>query len=147
MGIPTIEGMELERTMDLHAEIMFIRELVRVSTNIDNLDDERRVKLYGTLKWKEDREKGLLKRLIKLLEFDNLELIKIELGSILKDKKILSQQFENSMFELKKQDNYYEAKDDEVREKIILQLSGASERLGEASNQIEKRLMERDGNF
>lgn len=144
MGIPTIEGLQLERTMDLHAEIMFIQELVRVSTNIDNLDDERRVKLYGTLKWKEDREKGLLKRLIRLLEFDNLELIKIELGSILKDKKILSQQFENSMFELKKQDNYYEAKDDEVREKIILQLSGASERLGEASNQIEKRLMERE---
>ena len=144
MGIPTIEGLELERTMDLHAEIMFIQELIRVSSNIDNLDDERRNKLYGTLKWKEDREKGLLKRLIKLLEFDNLELIKIELSSILKDKKILAQQFENSIYELKKQDNYYERKDDEVRERIMLQLSGASERLGDSSNQIEKRLMERE---
>ena len=53
-------------------------------------------------------------------------------------------QFEKSILELQKQDNYYEKKDDEVREKIILQLSGASERLGESSSEIERRLMERE---
>lgn len=144
MGVPTIEGLELKRTMDLHAEIMFIEELIRVACNIDNLDDKRRAKLYGTLKWKEDREKGLFKRLLRLLEMDNLALIKIELNSILDDKITLTKQFEKSILELQKQDNYYEKKDDEVREKIILQLSGASERLGESSSEIERRLMERE---
>ena len=43
-----------------------------------------------------------------------------------------------------KQDHYYEKKDDEVRAKIIVQLSGASERLGESSSEIERRLMERE---
>lgn len=144
MGAPTIEGLELERTMNLHAEIMVIQELIRVSCNIDNLDDERRVKLYGTLKWKEDREKGLFKRFLKLLDLDNITLIKIELNSILEDKIKLTKQFEKSILELQKQDHYYEKKDDEVRGKIILQLSGASERLGESSSNIEKRLMERE---
>ena len=144
MGVPTIEGLDLARTMNLHAEIMVIEELIRVDCNIDNLDDKRRAKLYGTLKWKEDREKGLFKRLLKLLDMDNLVLIKIELNSILDDKITLTKQFEKSILELQKQDNYYEKKDDEVREKIILQLSGASERLGESSSEIERRLMERE---
>lgn len=144
MGAPTIEGLELERTMNLHAEIMVIQELIRVSCNIDDLDDERRVKLYGTLKWKEDREKGLFKRFLKLLDLDNITLIKLELNSILEDKIKLTKQFEKSILELQKQDHYYEKKDDEVRGKIILQLSGASERLGESSSNIEKRLMERE---
>lgn len=144
MGVPTIEGLELERTMNLHAEIMFLEELIRVSCNIDTLDDERRVKLYGTLKWKEDREKGLFKRLLGLLDINNLALLKIELNSILDDKITLTKQFEKSILELQKQDHYYEKKDDEVREKIILQLSGASERLGESSSEIERRLMERE---
>jgi len=144
MGVPTIEGLDLARTMNLHAEIMVIEELIRVACNIDNLDDKRRAKLYGTLKWKEDREKGLFKRLLKLLDMDNLVLIKIELNSILDDKITLTKQFEKSILELQKQDNYYEKKDDEVREKIILQLSGASERLGESSSEIERRLMERE---
>lgn len=144
MGVPTIEGLDLERTMDLHAEIMIIEELIRVACNIDNLDDERRVKLYGTLKWKEDREKGLFKKLLKLLDLDNLKLIKFELNQILNEKIILTQQFEKSILELQKQDHYYEKKDDEVRAKIIIQLSGASERLGESSSEIERRLMERE---
>lgn len=144
MGVPTIEGLELERTMDLHAEIMFLEELIRVSCNIDNLDDERRIKLYGTLKWKEDREKGLFKRLLRLLEMDSINLIKLELNSILEDKIKLTKQFEKSILELQKQDHYYEAKDDEIRGKIILQLSGASERLGKSSSEIERRLMERE---
>lgn len=144
MGVPTVEGLELKRTMDLHAEIMFLEELIRVSCNIDTLDDERRVKLYGTLKWKEDREKGLFKKLLKLLDLDNLKLIKFELNQILNEKIILTQQFEKSILELQKQDHYYEKKDDEVRAKIIIQLSGASERLGESSSEIERRLMERE---
>ena len=144
MGVPTIEGLDLERTMDLHAEIMVIEELIRVSCNIDTLDDERRVKLYGTLKWKEDREKGLFKRLLGLLDINNLALLKIELNSILDDKITLTKQFEKSILELQKQDHYYEKKDDEVRAKIIVQLSGASERLGESSSEIERRLMERE---
>ena len=75
---------------------------------------------------------------------DNPVLIKIELNSILGDKITLTKQFEKSILELQKQNNYYEKKDDEVREKIILQLSGASERLGESSSEIERRLMERE---
>lgn len=144
MGVPTIEGLELERTMNLHAEIMFIEELIRVACNIDNLDDKRREKLYGTLKWKEDREKGLFKRLLGLLDINNIALLKIELNSILDDKITLTKQFEKNILELQKQDNYYEKKDDEVRDKIILQLSGASERLGDSSSEIERRLMERE---
>ena len=144
MGVPTIEGLELERAMDLHAEIMWLQELLRVSKNVDTLDDERRERLYGTLKWKEDREKGLFKRLLKLLDIDNIDLIKIELNSILEDKITLANQFEKSLKALEKQDYYYEAKDDEVREKLISQLVGASVRLGEKSNEIEKRLLERE---
>ena len=62
MGVPTIEGLDLERIMDLHAEIMVIEELIRVSCNIDTLDDEKKSKtLWNSESGKRIENKDYLK--------------------------------------------------------------------------------------
>lgn len=141
MGIPTIEGLELERTMNLHATVLTIQELLRVSLNIDTLDDERREKLYGTLKWKQDRDKGIMKKFLALFEIDSIDTLKKELRNILEEDGLLTKQFNSSLESLKKQDYHFENKDDEVRVKLADYLEEASDRLGENSNEIEKRLL------
>ena len=49
---------ELERSMNLQSRVMTIEETLRNSDVIDKIDDKRRDKMHGVLRWAKDIHKS-----------------------------------------------------------------------------------------
>ncbi|MGL5049961.1 MAG: hypothetical protein ACRC6A_07675, partial [Fusobacteriaceae bacterium] len=85
MRTESSNSLALERSMNLQCHIMTFEEALRHASVNDKLDDERREKMFGLMKWRLDMSIHFDKQYEKILALENLEEIKKELLSLRKE--------------------------------------------------------------
>lgn len=134
-------SLALERSMNLQCHIMTFEEALRNASVIDKLDDERREKMFGLIKWKFDMNIHFDNRLNKILDLNNLEQIKKELLTLQNDIKKFNEKFEKSFESVKKDELYYENIDDELRTYLINYAVKCREQLRIENSEVEEKLI------
>ncbi|WP_330112031.1 hypothetical protein VSU16_05265 [Cetobacterium somerae] len=134
-------SLALERSMNLQCHIMTFEEALRNASVIDKLDDERREKMFGLIKWKFDMNIHFDNRLSKILDLDNLDQIKKELLTLQNDIKKFNEKFEKSFESVKKDELYYENIDDELRTYLINYAVKCREQLRIENSEVEEKLI------
>ena len=97
MRIESGNSLNLERSMNLQCHMMTFEEALRNAKVIDNLDDERRQKMFGLMKWLDDMNTNFNKKLNIILQLNNLEDLKSKLEKL---------KFEKLSFQEKFKENY-----------------------------------------
>ena len=134
-------SLSLERSMNLQCHIMTFEEALRNAKVIDDLDDERRKKMFGLMKWLDDMNTNFNKKLDIILQMNNLEDLKSKLKK-LKFEKLSFQEKFKERFELIKSDElYYEELDDELRDYLINYAIKCREELKIENSKIETKLI------
>lgn len=134
-------SLALERSMNLQCHIMTFEEALRHACVIDKLDDERREKMFGLIKWKFDMNIHFDNRLSKISDLDNLNQIKKELLTLQSDIKKFNEKFEKSFESVKKDELYYENIDDELRTYLINYAVKCREQLRIENSEVEEKLI------
>ncbi|MGL4787740.1 MAG: hypothetical protein ACRC2Q_12795 [Cetobacterium sp.] len=134
-------SLALGRSMNLQCHIMTFEEALRHACVIDKLDDERREKMFGLIKWKFDMNIHFDNRLSKILDLDNLDQIKKELLTLQNDIKKFNEKFEKSFESVKKDELYYENIDDELRTYLINYAVKCREQLRIENSEVEEKLI------
>ena len=134
-------SLALERSMNLQCHIMTFEEALRHAGVIDKLDDERREKMFGLIKWKFDMNIHFDNRLSKILDFGNLDQIKKELLTLQNDIKKFNEKFEKSFENIKKDELYYENIDDELRTYLINYAVKCRKQLRIENSEVEEKLI------
>lgn len=141
MRTESSNSLALERSMNLQCHIMTFEEALRHASVNDKLDDERRDKMFGLMKWKFDMNIHFDKRLKKILTLENLEEIKKELLSLREEIKNFNNKFEKSFETLKKDELYHEQIDDDVRTYLINYAARCREKLRIENSVVEEKLI------
>lgn len=134
-------SLTLERSMNLQCHIMTFEEALRHASVNDKLDDERREKMFGLMKWKFDMNIHFDKRLKKILSLEILEEIKKDLLSLREEIKNFNSKFEKSFETLKSDELYYEKIDDDVRTYLINYAARCREKLRIENSIVEEKLI------
>lgn len=135
---------ELERSMNLQSRVMTIEETLRNSDVIDKIDDKRRDKMHGVLRWAKDIHKSIindLREVKKISEGKNLELV----DNLLQKTTKFSERFEKTITKLIADEEVLERLDDENRVFLIKYAKTTREELKKDNSifeqlSIEKRL-------
>ncbi len=135
---------ELERSMNLQSRVMTIEETLRNSDVIDKIDDKRREKMHGVLRWAKDIHKSIindLREVKKISEGKNLELV----DNLLQKTTKFSERFEKTITKLIADEEVLERLDDENRVFLIKYAKTTREELKKDNSifeqlSIEKRL-------
>lgn len=135
---------ELERSMNLQSRVMTIEETLRNSDVIDKIDDKRRDKMHGVLRWAKDIHKSIindLREVKKISEGKNLELV----DNLLQKTTKFSERFEKTITKLMADEEVLERLDDENRVFLIKYAKTTREELKKDNSifeqlSIEKRL-------
>ena len=135
---------ELERSMNLQSRVMTIEETLRNSDVIDKIDDKRREKMHGVLRWAKDIHKSIindLREVKKISEGKNLELV----DNLLQKTTKFSERFEKTITKLMADEEVLERLDDENRVFLIKYAKTTREELKKDNSifeqlSIEKRL-------
>lgn len=138
MGLPDIE---LERSMNLQSRVMTIEETLRNSTVIDSVDDKRRKKMHGVLKWARDIHKSIVKDL-KKLEVENKGATPQDVERLLEKMFSFAEKFENSITKLISDEEVLEQLDDKNREFLIEYTKTTREKLKKDNSFFEKSSIE-----
>ncbi len=134
-------SLALERSMNLQCHIMTFEEALRNAQVIDKLDDQRREKMFGLIKWLDDMNTNFNKKLEVILNILDIEKLKIELEKFKLERNEFNLKFKES-FELVKEDElYYEKLDDELRTYLIDYSAKCREQLRISNSEIEEKLM------
>lgn len=134
-------SLALERSMNLQCHIMTFEEALRHACVIDKLDDGRREKMFGLIKWKFDMDTHFDNRLSKMFDLDNLDQLKKELLTLQSDIKKFNEKFEKSFESIKKDELYYENIDDELRTYLINYAVKCREQLRVENSEVEEKLI------
>lgn len=140
MRTESSNSLALERSMNLQCHIMTFEEALRHASVNDKLDDERREKMFGLMKWKFDMNIHFDKRLIKIQSLEILEEIKKELLLLREEIKNFNNKFEKSFETLKNDELYYEQIDD-VRTYLINYAARCREKLRIENSIVEDKLI------
>lgn len=135
---------ELERSMNLQSRVMTIEETLRNSDVVDKIDDKRREKMHGVLRWVKDTHKSIindLREVKKISEGKNLELV----DNLLQKTTKFSERFEKTITKLMADEEVLERLDDENRVFLIKYAKTTREELKKDNSifeqlSIEKRL-------
>lgn len=135
---------ELERSMNLQSRVMTIEETLRNSDVIDKIDDKRREKMHGVLRWAKDIHKSIindLREVKKISEGKNFELV----DNLLQKTTKFSERFEKTITKLIADEEVLERLDDENRVFLIKYAKTTREELKKDNSifeqlSIEKRL-------
>jgi hypothetical protein len=138
VGLPDIE---LERSMNLQSRVMTIEETLRNSTVIDSVDDKRRKKMHGVLKWARDIHKSIVKDL-KKLEVENKGATPQDVERLLEKMFSFAEKFENSITKLISDEEVLEQLDDKNREFLIEYTKTTREKLKKDNSFFEKSSIE-----
>lgn len=141
MRTESSNSLALERSMNLQCHIMTFEEALRHASVNDKLDDKRREKMFGLMKWKFDMNIHFDKRLIKIQSLEILEEIKKELLSLREEIKNFNNKFEKSFETLKNDELYYEQIDDDVRTYLINYAARCREKLRIENSIVEEKLI------
>lgn len=141
MRTESANSLILERSMNLQCHIMTFEEALRHASVIDKLDDERREKMFGLIKWKFDMNIHFDNRLSKILDLNNLDQIKKELRTLQNDIKKFNEKFEKSFESVKKDELYYENIDDDLRTYLINYAVKCREQLRIENSEVEEKLI------
>ncbi|MGL5049659.1 hypothetical protein [Cetobacterium sp.] len=141
MRTESSNSLALERSMNLQCHIMTFEEALRHASVNDKLDDERREKMFGLMKWRLDMSIHFDKQYEKILALENLEEIKKELLSLRKETKNFNDRFEKSFETLKTDELYYEQIDDDVRTYLINYAARCREKLRTENSIVEEKLI------
>ena len=135
---------ELERSMNLQSRVMTIEETLRNSDVVDKIDDKRREKMHGVLRWAKDIHKSIindLREVKKISEGKNLELG----DNLLQKTTKFSERCEKTITKLIADEEVLERLDDENRVFLIKYAKTTREELKKDNSifeqlSIEKRL-------
>ncbi|MCJ8342922.1 MAG: hypothetical protein MJH09_08775 [Cetobacterium sp.] len=141
MRVENSNSLALERSMNLQCHIMTFEEALRNAEVIDNLDDQRRERMFGLMKWLDDMNIHFNKRLDNILKLDNLENLKTELKKYKTDKNEFNLKFKESFEAIKEDELYYENLDDELRTYLINYAIKCREELRELNSKTEMKLI------
>ena len=134
-------SLSLERSMNLQCHIMTFEEALRNAKVIDNLDDERRKKMFGLMKWLEDMNINFNKKLNIILQINNLEDLKSKLKKLKLEQLSFQEKFKEKFELIKSDELYYEELDDELREYLINYAIKCREELKIENSKIETKLI------
>ena len=134
-------SLALKRSMNLQYHVMNFEEALRHACVIDKLDDEKREKMFGLIKWKFDMNIYFDNRLSKILDFDNINQIKEKLLTLQNDIKKFNEKFEKSFENVKKDELYYENIDDESRTYLINYAVKCRQQLRIENSEVEEKLI------
>lgn len=141
MRTESSNSLALERSMNLQCHIMTFEEALRNADVIDKLDDERREKMFGLMKWRVDMNIHFDNRLTKILSIGNLEQTKKELLTLKHDIKKFNEKFEKRFESIKKDELHYENIDDDVRTYLINYAARCREKLRIENSLVEEKLI------
>ena len=141
MRTESSNSLALERSMNLQCHIMTFEEALRHASANDKLDDERREKMFGLMKWKFDMNIHFDKQLKKILSLESLEEIKKKLFPLREEIKNFNHKFEKSFEVLKADELYYEKIDDDVRTYLINYAARCREKLRIENSLVEEKLI------
>lgn len=141
MRTESSNSLALERSMNLQCHIMTFEEALRHASVNDKLDDERREKMFGLMKWKFDMNIHFDKQLKKILSLESLEEIKKKLFPLREEIKNFNHKFEKSFEVLKADELYYEKIDDDVRTYLINYATRCREKLRIENSLVEEKLI------
>lgn len=141
MRTESSNSLALERSMNLQCHIMTFEEALRHASVNDKLDDERRDKMFGLMKWKFDMNIHFDKQLKKILSLESLEEIKKKLFPLREEIKNFNHKFEKSFEVLKADELYYEKIDDDVRTYLINYAARCREKLRIENSLVEEKLI------
>lgn len=146
MSKASIPSMELARSMNLQSHVMTIEEGLRHSETIDKLDDARREKLHGIIKWVKDINVSFIKDLKILLKTDEKEL-KEKILFILEKQEKFNQRFVISIDKVLKDEIELEKIDDKTREYLIKYTLETREKLKDDNSHFESEIIKRELNL
>jgi hypothetical protein len=125
---------------------MTIEEGLRHSETIDKLDDARREKLHGIIKWVKDINVSFIKDLKILLKTDEKEL-KEKILFILEKQEKFNQRFVISIDKVLKDEIELEKIDDKTREYLIKYTLETREKLKDDNSHFESEIIKRELNL
>jgi hypothetical protein len=125
---------------------MNIEEGLRHSETIDKLDDARREKLHGIIKWVKDINVSFIKDLKILLKTDEKEL-KEKILFILEKQEKFNQRFVISIDKVLKDEIELEKIDDKTREYLIKYTLETREKLKDDNSHFESEIIKRELNL
>lgn len=146
MSKASIPSMELARSMNLQSHVMTIEEGLRHSEMIDVLDDARREKLHGIIKWVKDINVSFIKDLKTLLKTDEKEL-KEKILFILEKQEKFNQRFITSIDKVLKDEVELEKIDDKTRKYLIKYTLETREKLKNDNSNFESEIIKRELNL
>ncbi|WP_235260520.1 hypothetical protein [Fusobacterium mortiferum] len=132
--------------MNLQSHVMTIEEGLRHSETIDKLDDARREKLHGIIKWVKDINVSFIKDLKILLKTDEKEL-KEKILFILEKQEKFNQRFVISIDKVLKDEIELEKIDDKTREYLIKYTLETREKLKDDNSHFESEIIKRELNL
>lgn len=130
-------SLALERSMNLQCKIMTFEEALRNAQVVDKLDDERREKMFGLIKWQNDMFICFKKQLDSLL----MNYTKNSLELFICDFVKFNTKFNESFEKIKNDELYYENLDDELRDYLIKYAIRCREDLRIENSQVEEKLI------
>lgn len=146
MSKASVPSLELARSMNLQSHVMTIEEGLRHSETIDKLDDARREKLHGIIKWVKDINVSFIKDLKILLKTDEKEL-KEKMLFILEKQEKFNQRFVISIDKVLKDEIELEKIDDKTREYLIKYTLETREKLKDDNSHFESEIIKRELNL
>lgn len=132
-----ILNVELERSMNLQSRVMTIEETLRNAAVIDSIDDKRREKMHGVLKWAHDIHKSVVNDLKKLNK-ESKGASPQDIKKLFEKMLSFSVRFENSMTKLIADEDMLERLDDENRAFLIEYTKTTREKLRKDNSNFEK---------
>lgn len=130
-------SLELERSMNMQVRITTFEEHLTMSKSIDELDDERRKKAHNLSKWNQDMQIHFAKKRKSAIENKDWEAIE----ELEKEINEFNEVFFRKQKKMEELENYYEQKDDELRDWLLDYAVKCRERLRIENSEIEKRLL------
>lgn len=146
MSKASIASLELARSMNLQSRVMTIEEGLRHARTIDELDDARREKMHGIIKWVKDINVSFIKDLKTLLKTDEKEL-KEKILFILEKQEKFNQRFITSIDKVLKDEVELEKIDDKTREYLIKYTLETREKLKDDNSHFESEIIKRELNL
>lgn len=140
MRTPSVASLELERSMNMQCHIMTFEEALRNAQVIDNLDDKRRKKMFGLMKWLYDMNIYFNKRLETVLNSD-VNNLKVKLKKFQLEKLDFQEKFFKKLEIIKKDELYYEKLDDDLRNYLIEYSAICRENLRIENSCIEMKII------
>ncbi len=141
MRTESSNSLNLERSMNLQCHIMTFEEALRNAKVIDNLDDNRRKKMFGLMKWLEDMNINFNKKLDIILQMNDLKDLKFKLEKLKLEQLSFQEKFKEKFELIKSDELYYEELDDELREYLINYAIKCREELKIENSKIETKLI------